>query len=160
MNISKAQAKKLLAAGARLIHSNFSDTEWITQRGCMIITEEGYMIDQEIFWSDRSSSGWDYGWSVTPWKDLEVNKMYEIISIEGIQNEETGEELLFFFTEQGNWILVNQYITHYHAINSKLYTTAFEGEEEMTYFPNSFTLLEIGYDEKKECHFYVETSIK
>jgi len=62
--LTRKEAKEALEQGKKLTHISFMSSEYIYQHGIMIFTEEGYSIDQEIFWKDRNHPGFDKNWSI------------------------------------------------------------------------------------------------
>lgn len=62
--LSLEQAKEQLRLGKTVQHRYFSDHEYISQQGCMIITEEGYKCEQSEFWKYRQGEGFASGWKI------------------------------------------------------------------------------------------------
>lgn len=62
--MNRQEAKEALNKGKKLRHRYFSSDEWIRQAGIIVFTEEGYSIDAQTFWGDRSGAGFDEGWEI------------------------------------------------------------------------------------------------
>ena len=62
--MTREEAKQALAEGKKITHMYFSPNEYVYQQGVMIFTEEGYSIDQEIFWRDRARTSFNHGWEI------------------------------------------------------------------------------------------------
>lgn len=63
--MTKDQAIVAMRSGKKVTHEYFSDGEWITMSGYMIVTEEGFEHPADEFWRHRQGSTWiDGGWSI------------------------------------------------------------------------------------------------
>lgn len=61
---SKEEAIILMKQGEKLRHPYFSDDEWITMKGNIVVMELGQECWASEFWRDRQSSGWENGWAL------------------------------------------------------------------------------------------------
>jgi hypothetical protein len=66
--MNRIEAIAALDAGEKLTHDYFQDDENIQLDKSldMILTEDGYYLEKELFWKDRAGSQWDNGWNI--WK--------------------------------------------------------------------------------------------
>jgi hypothetical protein len=71
-NLTKQEAIQSMKEGKRVTHFFFSDNEWMTMDGDKIVTEEGYRHDANEFWSYRTGSQWDSGYSILKTEQEEV----------------------------------------------------------------------------------------
>jgi hypothetical protein len=62
--LTKEQAIALMKQGKKLTHRYFSDDEWITMRGNMIVMENGCSCWNNLFWQDRQGEKWETDWSL------------------------------------------------------------------------------------------------
>lgn len=60
--MSKDEAIEVMKLGAKVTHQYFSIDEWITMKKGLIVTEEGYAVNPEEFWSYRTDEYWETGW--------------------------------------------------------------------------------------------------
>lgn len=75
--MTKKEALELARKGEKITHTLFAKDEWITLRGCKVETEEGYFIDQELFFQMRPDQVWQNGWSVFKPEEKESQKVEE-----------------------------------------------------------------------------------
>lgn len=61
--MTKQEAIEAMKAGKKVTHVYFTDEEWITMEGNVIIDENGYHFDPDLFWFDRKSEAFNTGWS-------------------------------------------------------------------------------------------------
>lgn len=82
--MTKKEALELARKGEKITHRFFAKNEWITLRGCKIETEEGYFIDQELFFQMRPDQVWQNGWSVfqAEEKNNQENFKYFLLDIQ------------------------------------------------------------------------------
>ena len=140
INMLKEEAQEILAAGGKLTHRYFNDNECIRQEGCMIITEEGYSIEADLFWADRSGVGFTYGWELCEYENLEVGKTYSFKGVYVKEQKLTGQKLLFMFLDNAHYIIGPQYFNDFIAEDDTLLYREIDGE---VIFPESFTVLDI-----------------
>jgi hypothetical protein len=62
--MTKQDAIKQMRDGKKLTHTHFMDSEWITMKGNLIITEDGHDISLAEFFLYRSNEGWETGWEI------------------------------------------------------------------------------------------------
>lgn len=62
--MTKPEAINCMLKGEKLTHTTFTPDEWITMKKGYILTEEGYTIDPNIFWSLRSHENFETDWSI------------------------------------------------------------------------------------------------
>lgn len=63
--MTKQEAIQAMMQGTKVTHRYFQPNEWITMRGKFtIVTEEGYKVDADEFWSYRKTESWENDWSV------------------------------------------------------------------------------------------------
>ncbi len=62
--MTKEEAIKAMKAGEKVTHRFFEPNEWITMKGSMIITEEGYSCLEIEFFGFRRSKEWETDWSI------------------------------------------------------------------------------------------------
>lgn len=60
----KETAISLMRQGHKITHEWFSDKEWMTMKGIMIITEDGVRSEMDDFFSYRQHSSWQTGYSL------------------------------------------------------------------------------------------------
>lgn len=72
--MTKKEALELARKGEKITHTLFAKDEWITLHGCKVETEEGYLIDQELFFQMRPDQVWQNGWSVFQTKEEKNNQ--------------------------------------------------------------------------------------
>ena len=63
--MTKDEAIQAMKSGAKVTHQYFSDEEWITMEGnLVIITEEGYSVSTVEFWKYRPEQYQNDDWSI------------------------------------------------------------------------------------------------
>lgn len=63
--LTRDETKAALLEGYKIGHKYFEPTEYIYCFNYMtIFTEEGFRIDADIFWNDRSGEQWEKGWFI------------------------------------------------------------------------------------------------
>ena len=62
--MTKLEAIAAMREGKKVTHRYFTENEWITMQGYMIVTEEGYKTPNYMFWKDRQIPAFDDGWSI------------------------------------------------------------------------------------------------
>lgn len=62
--MTKQEAIQAMEKGEKVTHTYFSPDEWITIQNGSILTEEGYLIYQDEFWSYRENSYFNEGWEL------------------------------------------------------------------------------------------------
>ena len=60
--MTKEQAIEKMKQGVKISHRYFNSHEWMTQRGCIIILEDGVECYAEDFWADRKDAAWNDGY--------------------------------------------------------------------------------------------------
>ncbi len=62
--MTKAEAIQAMKSGEKVTHRFFSDSEFITMRGVMIIDENDYKLDPTEFWRYRKSEAFNTDWEI------------------------------------------------------------------------------------------------
>lgn len=62
--MTKLEAIEEMKSGKWVRHRFFSEEEKITMEGRKIKTEEGYLIDSDVFWKDRDVDSFSVGWEI------------------------------------------------------------------------------------------------
>lgn len=62
--MTKKEAIAQMMQGQKLTHRYFSDHEWITIKEGSLVTEEGYKVSIEEFFSYRYQIEWEEGWEL------------------------------------------------------------------------------------------------
>ena len=64
--LSKSEAKEAMKENL-VAHRFFSEGEYVYAfNDFAVFTEEGYSIDADTFWADRSGDAWDTDWFIVP----------------------------------------------------------------------------------------------
>lgn len=61
---NKATAIFLMKQGHKITHRWFSDNEWMTMKGTMIILEDGVQVSVDEFFNYRTDSSWEQDYSL------------------------------------------------------------------------------------------------
>lgn len=70
--MNKVEAIQAMRAGKRVRHRFFSDDEFVTMVGDLIVDENGYEFSQTMFWNDRTTEVWENDWEIVPDKNMSV----------------------------------------------------------------------------------------
>jgi hypothetical protein len=62
--MTKQEAIKLMEQDKKVAHRFFEPYEWITMLAGKIVTEEGYCVSANQFWSYRQDKFWEEDWSI------------------------------------------------------------------------------------------------
>ena len=62
--MTKQEAIAHMKEGKKITHRYFSDDEWMTMEGNMVILEDGVKCTSEMFWSDRNDNSWSDGYAL------------------------------------------------------------------------------------------------
>lgn len=66
-SLTREEAKQALKEFYKVSHRFFADDEYIYAfNDWNVFTEEGFSIDAETFWADRSGQQWETGWFILP----------------------------------------------------------------------------------------------
>jgi len=62
--MNKQEAIQSMREGNKITHHYFSPEEWITMKGNLVLTEDGYEMFLNEFFSYRTVPGWEDGYSI------------------------------------------------------------------------------------------------
>ena len=62
--MTKLEAIKAMEEGKKVTHMYFDKDEWISIQNGKILTEEGYLHDQNEFWGYRTNECFNNDWSI------------------------------------------------------------------------------------------------
>lgn len=62
--MTKQQAIAAMREGKKVTHPFFYPDKWITMRGYMIVTEEGFETPEHEFWKYRTDPAFDTDWHI------------------------------------------------------------------------------------------------
>jgi len=62
--MSKSEAIQAMREGKKVTHRYFSNDEWITMRGNIILMEQGQECWASEFWRDREGEHWETDWEI------------------------------------------------------------------------------------------------
>lgn len=68
--MNKVEAIQAMRAGNKVRHRFFSDDEYVTMVGDLMVDEGGYEFSQTMFWNDRTAMVWENDWEIVPDKNM------------------------------------------------------------------------------------------